>query len=285
MATPRPSTAALRPSTLAHRWGGVVGDGIGALCAVGVRCDEADREKGQSLVVDVRPGRLSPRVPLPFTVRSVGGTATDPLFVDEADRALWGLEGGAPVKRLDGVVAIDGPLVLDRDGVVHRAEGHTLRPIARGARGVADGVIVGDDTLTLLHDDGRLGDTLPFVAPGVVRAVHRRGPQVGVYVDQTLHTLDLDSGARRAFLGPAEAHCLARGTDRWFIGCTVGGLLTLDDGDDRIRVFRPSLRAHQIARVQDGFVAVSDLTIAVSDDGHEWLGRDLAGLVRLFEHQ
>lgn len=279
------SHTALRAGAVAHRWAGVVGEHADALCAVGVRCDEDDRRVGESLVVELGPGRLTPRARLPFVVEGVAGTARMPLLRD-AHGVLWRLDGDTPVHVLDGVVAIHADLALTRDGrVIAVATDGTLRELTVGVRGLGDGVIVVDDGL-LLIDHGVVGRKVAWTPPSTVTACHRRGDAIAVAGDDRLFVLDAGGASPlvRAVPGPALVHCLARAPDRWLLGCTVGGLLALEDGDDAIAVKRPSLRAHQLVRLGDGgFAAVSDLFIAISDDGVDWLGRDLAGLVRHFQ--
>ena len=65
------------------------------------------------------------------------------------------------------------------------------------------------------------------------------------------------------------------------LGSPSAGLFTLDDDDHRVSLWRPSLRAHQVLRLHDGIVAVSDLIVATSDDGADIVSRDLTGFMRL----
>lgn len=281
----RTSNSALRAGAVAHRWGGVVGDSITTFLAVGVRCDDEDRTIGDALVVELGPGWIKARAPLPFAVKSVAGSVTAPLFLDEHG-GLWSLgENNAPVKRIDDVTAIAGPLALLRDGVVVVVSSAGERVVATSARGIAPGLIVGADSLDLTDDDGGVTRSLPFSAAGDVAACHRHGHDIAVVIGRTVHLIDAATGDVRACAVPTVAGCVARARDRWVLGSAQGGLFALDDDDDRVRPFRPSLRAHQIVRVGDGLVAVSDLAIATSDDGHEWLGRDLASFVRLVERR
>lgn len=279
------SHTALRAGAVAHRWAGVVGDHADALCAVGVRCDEDDRRVGESLVMELEPGRATPRVRLPFVVEGVAGTTRMPLLRD-AHGALWCLDGDTPVHVLDDVIAIHGDLALTGDGrVVAITTDGTHREMAAGVRVLGDGVIVGDDGL-LLIDHGVIGQKVTWTPPATVGVCHRRGDAIAVAGDGRLFVLDAGGATPlvRAVPGPALVHCLARAPDRWLLGSTVGGLLALEDDDDAIAVKRPSLRAHQLVRLGDGgFAAVSDLFIATSDDGIDWLGRDLTSVVRHFQ--
>lgn len=281
---PRTSHIALRAGAVAHRWAGVTGDHLDALCAVGVRCDEEDRSIGEAIVLDLGRGRITTRARLPFAVRAVGGTRQAPLLLDEGG-GLWRLDGETPRHLLDEVVQVHGTVARTRDGRVVTIDGDATRVLATDARGLGEGVIVTGDGL-LLIDDGVPGRRSTWTPPSTVTAVHRRGDDVGVCGDRQLFILDT-SRARslvRTVPGPQVVDCLGRASDRWLLGCRVGGLLALEDGHDAIVVQRPSLRAHQIVRLGDGgFAAVSDLQVATSDDGVDWLGRDLSSVVRHFQ--
>lgn len=279
---PRTSHTALRAGAVAHRWAGVTGTDVDVLCAVGVRSDEEDRRVGESIVLDLARGRVTTRTRLPFAVMAVGGTASAPLFLD-GHGGLWRLDGDTPQQRLDHVVRVVGGLALTDDGRVVAVDGAADRVLATGARGLGDGLIVVDDGV-LLVDDGVVGRRIAWTPPATVTACHRDGDAIAVYGDQRLFVLDATRPEPlvRSVPGPAVAHCVARAPGRWLLGCSVGGLLALDDDDDALRVRRPSLRAHQILRIGSGFAAVSDLLIATSDDGVDWLGRDLTSVVRHF---
>jgi hypothetical protein len=64
-----------------------------------------------------------------------------------------------------------------------------------------------------------------------------------------------------------------------FIGSRTGGLLVVGDG--AVRALRPSLRARALHVSCGQLVVVSDLLLGVTDDGADFVSRDLAGYVRL----
>ncbi len=280
---PHTSHTALRAGAVAHRWAGVVGEHVETLCAVGVRCDEEDRSIGESIVLELGHGRITARTRVPFAVRAVAGTARSPLLLDER-AGLWRLDGDAPRQVLDEVIAVHGTLALTRDRRVVGLDGDAPRVLATDARGLGDGVIVVDDGLWFV-DHGHLGRKVAWAPPTMVTACHRRDNTIAVAGDQQLFVLDAGraSPVVRTLPTRAVVHCLARAADRWLLGCTTSGLAALEDDDDAIAVKRPSLRAHQILRFDDGHAAVSDLLVATSDDGVDWLGRDLTSVVRHFQ--
>ncbi len=77
---------------------------------------------------------------------------------------------------------------------------------------------------------------------------------------------------------PKNTRCMGKIGARTLYGTPTG--LFAQDGDDDVTIFRPSLRAHHITPIDGGLAIVSDLFIAVTDDGIDLLIRDLAAFVR-----
>jgi hypothetical protein len=284
---PRSSHSTLRAGCVANRWAGVIVGTDGAVCAVGVRCDDEDRRVGEALIVDLGPGQIRARARLHFTVRAVAGTAAAPIVLDECG-GLWRIDNdAAPVRLADGVHALVDRFALGENGVVLAVDKNPPRRVAEGARHVGAGVMVVDGGVQLIDrmiDDDTVLPLIPVALPPHVSACHRDGAHVAIAGDKTVTLLDLAAGTARTLHAPRRIQSLARSLDRWLLGSTSSGLHVLDDGDDVVRALRPSLRAHQLARFGDaGVVAVADLSISTTDDGVEWLGRDLAGLVRLMQ--
>lgn len=257
------------------------------MCAVGVRCDDEDRRVGDALLVDLGPGQIRARARLPFAVRAVAGTAAAPIVLDESG-SLWHIDhGAAPMRLADGVRALVDRFALGDDGVVHAIDHHPPRCVATGALHVGAGVMVvagGVQLIDRMNDDDTVLPLIPVALPPHVSACHRDGAHVAVAGEETVTLLDVTAGTVRTLQAPRGIRSLARSLDRWLLGSTASGLHVLDDGDDVVRALRPSLRAHQLSCFGDaGVVAVADLGISTTDDGVEWLGRDLAGLVRLMQ--
>jgi len=275
--------AALRAGAVAHRYGGVVGAVGGSLVAVGVRCDDEDHRIGESTLVRLSPGKVEAIARLPFSVFAAGGDVERPLLLDHEGRLRD--KGGSVV--IDDVRAIIGHAVLRNPGALHDA---------RDGRHIASGVFaVGqdDDGYVAAVDSGLVFFTASFkergrlaLAPlGAVVAVCGGGPFIGLLVERTLVIVDRPTGhVTRAAL-PSEGRCIARAPRRFLIGGRAG-LCARDDDDDRVRPFRPSLRAHQVTWTGPGdarsrLVVVADLFIATSEDGEDLATRDLSGYVRI----
>ncbi len=293
------SRSVLRASSLTHRYAGATGTSITRLLVVGVRCDDDDPSIGDATLFTMRPGRADAVARIPFPVVSVGHSGDAVLLLDGAGR-LWRTDSAAvdaTASAIDeagpDVVQVVGPWVRRRDGTVVRVDdAGAVVAVTTGARviGQADhGVVVAVESLSSggLVAVGRDGvgveqwrTTLPVVDDDVV-AVAVDGGAVGLVAGRTLMVGPQATGEFRRLPLVADVVSLARLGTRWVLGSPSAGLFTLDDDDDRVSLWRPSLRAHQVLRLHDGIVAVSDLFVATSDDGIDIVSRDLTGFMRL----
>ncbi len=275
------SHTALGAAAPAYAWAGVVGADLTTLHAVGVRSDDERGRYGESVLVELLGGRLAVRRRLPFVARAVGGTGERPLLVDELDR-LWRVTNEAE-GIADDVVDLCGPWARRRDGrvICINDDDKTPRVLAEGVTALGDGFIATDDCLWRIDGDG-LQRVCAWDAPAPVHAGATWGPELAVVAARTCYVLRSgpSSPLLRAYELPAAVTCLARAPGRWLLGSPAKGLYALDDDDDRVRLIRPSLRAHQLVRLAGGLVAVSRLMLSTSDDGRDWLGRDLSSIVR-----
>jgi hypothetical protein len=275
-----PGSATLGASAPAYAWAGVVVDRRGTLSAVGVRSDDEKGRQGESVLVELLPGRHVVRQRLPFVVRAVGGTGERPLVLDERDR-LWRL-ARTPEKIADDIVDVCGAFSRQRDGrVVRIDDDEGPRVVAEHATAIGDGLIATETDIWRV-DGNDLQRVWAWAGPTPVHAGATWGPEVAVVAGLTCTVLPSgpSSTRRRMVTLPAVATCLARAPGRWLLGSPKNGLYALDDDDDDVRLVRPSLRAHQLVRTADGVVAVSRLMLSVSDDGRDWVGRDLSSIVR-----
>ena len=301
------SRSVLRAGSLTHRYAGATGTSITKLLVVGVRCDDDDPSIGDATLFTMRPGRADAVARIPFPVVSLGSSGDAVLLLDGTGR-LWRTDSagvGATAKATATASAVDeaGPDVVQlmgscarrRDGTVVRVDdAGAVVAITTGARviGQADhGVVVAVEALSSggLVAVGRDGVgveqwriTLPVVDDDVV-AVAVDGGAVGLVAGRTLMVGPQATGEFRRLPLVADVVSLARLGTRWVLGSPSAGLFSLDDDDDRVSLWRPSLRAHQVLRLHDGIVAVSDLFVATSDDGIDLVSRDLTGFMRLAE--
>jgi hypothetical protein len=268
----------------AYAWAGVVGPRLAELQAVGTRSDGESRRLGESVLVELSPGKVTPRLRLPIVVRAVGGTAPAPLLLDEEDR-LWRVTSDAQ-QVAEGIVDVCGSLALGRDGRVVVVDGGDGEPrlVAERVTAVGDGLIATVDGLWPIEAHVRQ-PLLDWTPPAPVTAVARRGHEVAVVVGRTCFVLQLGGASlrMRAAQLPVAVTCLARAPGRWLLGSPTSGLYAIDDDDDDVCLIRPSLRAHQLHGVDDGVVAVARLYVGSSDDGREWLARDLSAIARVLQ--
>lgn len=263
-----------------HRYADAAADGDDVI-AVGVRYDEDAPDDGTSLVVRLRPGHVDP-------LGHCDGVARALVLLDGvphlllADDRLVRLDGDAVVTVLEGVKDVaahgSGAVVLDAAGKVMLL-GATSAPLGAVSGGVR---IASDGTRVVVATADGVFDV------GGKRVLDRGGSAVAV-ADNRVAVVDgrdlvvSRDGLATAFSVAHELHSVAVFAGRVFVGSRAAGLFVLVDGDDRVRPLRPSLRARTL-RVGGGRLLVaSDLLMASSDDGEDFVSRDLAGFVRLAE--
>jgi hypothetical protein len=272
--------SAHRPRAHGHRYADAIVDGIDVV-AVGVRYDEDAPDTGDSLVVRLRPGRVDP-------VGGCGGVARAVVVVDGAPHVLVAehrlvrLDGDRATVVRDDVVDLvvhgAGALTLDTAGTIATLGAATtvLGKVA-GARHVAS-----DGERVVVATEGAVVDVhgkrvVERAGSGVALA----GDDVAVIDGKTL--IVTRAGASKTFAVAHELHSVALFARHVFVGSRAAGLFVLVDGDDRVRPLRPSLRARSLRVVGGRLVVASDLLVATSDDGEDFVTRDLAGFVRLAE--
>jgi hypothetical protein len=281
MAPPSPRAPA-RPRAFGNRFADA-GLLDGELIAVGVRFDEDDHDVGESMVVRLRPGRCEP-------IGRVDGVARALVVVDGTPHVLLG----------------DGRLVHIRDTQAKDVAGGVVDVVAHGVGALAlfaDGVVatVGAPVTQafgivpggrrLASDGTRVVVATKDAVVDVARAVTvlEHGGDAVTVVDNIVavvggnHVVVGDGRSVRTFPAPHALHSIARFAGRTFVGSRAAGLFLLLDDDDRVRPLRPSLRARSL-RVGDGRLLVTaDLFVACSNDGEDFVSRDLAGFIRLAE--
>jgi hypothetical protein len=289
------SRTAIRAGSVTHRYAGATGTSINSLHVIGVRCDDEDHAVGDAAVLAMGPGRAALVARLPFTVVAVGHSARAVLGLDTHGQ-LWRIVDGRvdAIDGADGVVQVVGAFVRRTDDTVWRVDDDgALQPVAQHVRamGQADneGIVglqldeaAGTGLMAVCRD--RRGDeharmALPPI-DGTITVIAADGGELGIVAGRTLVLGQRATGEVRRLRLDGDVTCLARLAQRWFLG-SKAGLFTLDDDDDRVRLWRPSLRAHQLLRVADGLVLVTDLFVATSDDGIDVASRDLSSFVRL----
>ncbi len=270
---PRTSSRTTKIRSVAHRFAGAAARSLDDIVAVGVRFDDDDPSFGESLAVRLRPGRMETVAAISGPVKSVALFHKDVVVVD-ARGALKKVSGES---LLDGVKDVydDGQrlLALQGDDVVDVASRATIARV-KDAVSLKGGLVRG---ATGVYDlAGKL------LVAGAVDAVARAllpggGSDVAVARGKML-TLN-----NKQLALPFVVQSLCKAAGRWFASSKQGGLVVVDEGV--VRPLRPSLRAHQLVAVGNGLLIVSDLFIATSDDGLDFVSRDLASYVRLAEKQ
>jgi hypothetical protein len=266
----------------------------GDIVAMGVRYDEDDPVVGDSLVVRLRPGRAEALGHCSGIARSLAVVDGVP-HVLRSDGQLLRLHNGAATLLRDGVLDLvahgEQALTLDADGVVAllgatpatalgRVDGATL--LASDGRRVVlatrDGVVTLDGDPT---DGSTTARTASALTNGPPVALAVAGDVIAAVVESSL-SIAQGTNVRRFNVGH-PLHSVACFAGRVFAGSRTAGLFVLVDGDDRVRPLRPSLRARSL-RVSGGrLVVAADLLVAVSDEGDDFVSRDLAAFIRLAE--
>jgi hypothetical protein len=273
--------AALR--SVAHRFAGACARTLADVMVLGVRYDDDDHKVGDTLVVRVRPGKLEPVTSISGPARAIARHGDGVVVVD--DRGLLRTLEGDPLREHvldlceDREHSSSGGnrarlLALHEDGaVVDVATGSEIVKVA-GARSIRGGCVVAAESV-IGFDGLRLHE-------GVVDVAARAPDPVtaGRFAWSKGKNVVVDG---RPFLlaHPAHALCFAFGS--CFVGSQVNGLSVVDDAG--LRSLRPSLRAHALSLVDDGLLVVADLMLGTSDDGVDFVSRDLAAYVRLAEKQ
>lgn len=262
---------------MAHRFAGAAARSLDDIVAVGVRFDDDDPSFGESLAVRLRPGRIEPIAPISGPVKTVALLQRDVVVVDHRG-VLKKVTGEA---LLEGVKDLhdDGQrlLALQGDDVVDVASRAT---VAR----VKDAVSLKGGLVRAAHGVFDLDGVR--VVDGAVDAVSR-AVLSGGGVDVAVARGKVLTVNNKQLPLPFVVQSLCKAAGRWFASSKQGGLVVVDlsEGAGVVRPLRPSLRAHQLTAVGDGLLVVSDLFVATSDDGVDFVSRDLAPYVRLAEKQ
>jgi hypothetical protein len=275
-----PDKAAHRVRAHGHRYADAVlfDDDV---IAAGIRYDEDAPDVGETLVVRLRPGRVEP-------IGGCDGVARAVVLVDGvvhvllADRRLVRLDDDkATVVRDDIVDAAphgEGAVALDAAGNVALlgASATILGAVAGGSRVASDG-----QRVVVASSDGVFDVAGRRLLARGGTAVAVAGDRIAVVDGRDVHVV---RGGTTVNFGVAhELHSVALVDGRLFVGSRAAGLFVLVDGDDRVRPLRPSLRARALHAFGPRLIVASDLLVATSDDGEEFVARDLAGFVRLAE--
>ena len=283
---PAPRT---RARVSCHRWGAASALRLDDIYAIGVHYDEDDAGQGGSLLVRLRPGRVEGVRPVAGHGRGVVVTPEGIYVVDGAGALHFG-QNNQWRTIADGVVAVcgDGPvLAITPDRLLRLEQGRVDVVSTRGplqaVAATAGRIAAADSAGLVIH--GPSGNSEEVALPsgqGPVSAIDiaadgellvGRGGQLLRGNGHGLHVVGEAKG------GPLRAVALFNGIG--FAGSKVLGLFRQDD--EGFRCVRPSLRAHGLQRVNGGLLVVSDLLLSSSDDGMDFVGRDLGSYVRLSE--
>ncbi len=278
---------------VAHRFAGACARSLDDVIAIGVRFDDDDAGYGETLVVRLRPGRMEALGSIRGPSQAVALLGGDPVVLD-AGGALRNLAGDA---LLGGVADIHGDvqhasgaaqprlLALCGDDIVDVENRVTVARVA-GALSVRGGVVRTADGVVDLDGNVRVVgavDAAAVDAAGTLAFARGKTLTVGA----TSMALPFAAHVLCHVALPAADRGAPGARGRWFVGGRSGGLAVVEE--DVVCVLRPSLRAHTLAAVPGlpghagGLLVVSDLFVATSDDGVDFISRDLASYVRLAE--
>lgn len=253
--------------SVAHRFGAACAVDVNDVYVAGVRYDDDDPLVGDSLLARLRPGRLEAVARFDGIVRAVA----------KAQRGVVVLVGdtlkdtaGAVVKSgvADLTTTAGGALALCGDDVVDVDTGGTVCR-AKDAIGLRGGVVRTAHGVVALDGSVVVEGAVDAAAVVDDRVAFARGKELVV-------------GAAR-YPMPWPVQTIAAACGKVFVGSKLGGLGVVDVDEARVVPLRPSLRAHQLLPVAGGLVVVSDLLLATTDDGQDFISRDLTPMVRLVE--
>lgn len=281
-----------RARSIAHRWGPItVIDKQGPqLAALAIRFDEEDRDTAETFLLRLGPGRAEAVDGMLGAAVGVACSTQGTLFVLDA-RAVVHAAGRR--HKLAGAAAI----AADGDGIVVAGDQKLWRFDGSGER-VEPGAKVRATHLSssragllaALYDGG-----VAFVHGDEVTAVpltDARGPITAIHVDDDGRILAAagsavlagDAGGLRPIASASfEIDAVASFGGRQFIGSRLAGLCVVEDGV--VHKLRPSVRAHHLETKHGLLVAAAPLCMATSDDGVDFLTRDLAPFVRIADQR
>ncbi len=247
---------------------------------LGVRFDDEDPSIGDTLALRLRPGRLDAVAALAGPARAIACCGDDVVFID-ARGDLRTLEGGRVLEDVidlfedgEGASLSGSPpesrlLALQGSGeVVDVVTGAAVLRV-RGARSIRGGAVVTSDALYTLDGVKAHNGPVDVAASSGHRLAWAKGRNLVV------------DGRPFVLRQPAHALCFAFGD--CFVSSNISGLSVVDEHG--LRALRPSLRAHTLTVLNDGLLVVSDLMVATSEDGVDFISRDLASYVRLAEKE
>ncbi len=253
------------------------------LRVVGVRYDEEDVDRSVSYLITWAQGSVACSATHPGVAEAVvefGGTCCV-LF---SDHRLVQLGNGDAILMADDVidvVATSGSLVALRgDGAIIdiTAGGAIMARVPGGIRLACDGsrlsVLTADAVLDL---HGRVvlsgGGSAIATSDHLLAVVHGR-------------ELLLDDGQQcRILTSSHPLACVAISGGHIFAASRTSGLLVVDESRTAFVPLRPSLRARSLRVGSDQLVVTSDLLVATSTDGEDFLSRDLTAFIRIAETQ
>lgn len=282
------STARARSRSIAHRWGPIAPVSSTEQLAVGIRFDEDEGAAVDSFLLRLSPGELQlvehlPGLVAALTISRAGRAfliGTDGVLVSEGRRhAVSGAHALAPLGDEVAVAAADRLWVASGDGS-HVAPGLELR--ARLITPIADGIVLATDEERLLWTDGSRQREVAL-PPGLrISALGADDTgRIVVVAGRDVLFGDLERVVPVA-KAPFDVQCAAVYQGRVLLASRARGLFVwAPDQGDVVAPLKPSLRAHTLV-VRAGQLAVaSDLFCATSDDGVEFLTRDLARFMRV----
>ncbi len=281
-----------RARSVAHRWGpaAVVSAAGPQLIALGIRFDEEDLPTSETFVMRLGPGKADAVDGMVGTAQAVAVTPAGAVFVLDA-RGTLSVAGKR--HQLPGGCA----LAADVDGVwvagdtrLHRfsAAGEPLGDVHNASALLLSSSPVGLLCATANH---RLALLKSGALADVPQPASAHGPSaIHLDVDGTITAafgtaIIQGTSAGVVVMATSTFHidAIARFKGRTFAASKVHGLCVVSEG--AVHKLRPSIRAHTLTANDDVMVASAALCLATTDDGVEFLTRDLAPFVRIADQR
>lgn len=302
-----PSSARPRSRSIAHRWGPACATTTPAdQWALAVRFDEEDDAAAESFLVKLTQGKAEIVDHLPGAATALAASSEGKVFIldDRGQLLVGGRKHKLAAPRAltwlgDGVVlaGADRLWLFSSDGVqVREGPAVAARCLASSSAGLL--AAIDDGSVCFFADAPSAGaaargqrlalGALPAGSTGPIAALSLDDDgQVAAACGRTVLLGDVRAGTLAPLLtAPFEIHAIALHQRRLLLASRAHGLFAVDlavDADRRVMPFRPSLRAHTLAVRAGLLVVASDLFVATSDDGLDFLTRDLTSFVRLAE--
>jgi hypothetical protein len=283
-----PSSVKNRARSIAHRWGPitVVNKDGPELAAIAIRYDEEDRDTAETFLLRMGPGRAEAVDGMLGAALGVACSSSGVLFVLDAKNVVHAAGKRHKLMGARAIAVVGDEIVVAGDQKLWRfdATGERVQPgpalRARVLSSSNAGLLAALDDGTLALVRGELVTPVPVKdAGGAFTAIHIDDDGRVMAAAGTRVLAGDVSGVKPCATASFEVDAVATFCGRQFVGSRLTGLWVIEDGV--VTKLRPSVRAHHIETRSGLLVAAAPLCMATSDDGVDFLTRDLAPFVRI----